>query len=61
MPWGHKVFPGHLSNYEPDAFSANSRQSRTRKQPDPVHLIILPKVDRLKKFVQMLVDALRES
>jgi len=22
IPWDHKVFAGHLSNYKPDAFSA---------------------------------------
>jgi hypothetical protein len=50
IPSDHKVFAGHLSNYEPDAFSAVKDKEAARFCSSQNKKIILPTVDRLKKF-----------
>ena len=47
----HKVFAGHLSNYKSDEFSAANDKEAAKFCSSQNQKILLPTVDRLKKFI----------
>jgi hypothetical protein len=56
LPSDQKVFAGHSSNYKSDAFSTANDKEAARFCSSQNQKTLLPAVDRLKKFIQMLTD-----
>jgi hypothetical protein len=59
IPSDHKFFAGHSANYESNAFSAVNDKEAARFCSSQNQKKLLPTVDRLKKFIQMLADNLQ--
>jgi len=56
IPSDHKFFAGHLINYKSNAFSAVNDKEAARFCSSQNQKTLLPTVDRLKRFLQMLAD-----
>ena len=59
IPSDHKFFAGYPTNYESNALSAVIDKEAARFYSSQNQKILLPTVDRLKKFIQMLADNLQ--
>jgi hypothetical protein len=59
IPSDQKIFASHLTNYKSDAFSAVNDKDAARFCSSQNQKTLLPAVDRLKKFIQMLADNLQ--
>ena len=59
IPSNHKMFAGHLTNCEPETFSAVNDKEAIRFCSSQNQKILLPTVDRLKKLIQTLAENLQ--